>query len=70
MAPALGIATRDPITIGDVPEVAWDVYLAYGRGVKRIEQPGFWMHQLAVNHAPRLDPEEWSRRVRELMVTT
>lgn len=70
MAPALGIAARDPITIGDVPEFAWDVYLAYGRGAKRIEQPDFWMHQLAVRHASRLEVGEWTRRVRELMVTT
>ena len=70
MAHALGIESRRPAATGDVPEFAWDVYLAYGASPKRIEQPDFWMHQLAVNHAPRLDPEEWRRRVRELLAAT
>jgi len=70
MAPALGIAARESITIGDAPEFAWDVYLAYGRGTKRIEQPDFWVHQLGVKHAPRLDAGEWRRRVGQLVDVT
>jgi len=70
MAAALGIAARESIAVGDTPEFAWDVYLAYGRGAKRIERPDFWMHQLGVTHAPRLDAGEWSRRVQDLLVAT
>jgi len=47
--------------------IAWDVYLLYGRGAKDIAAPGFWMHQLALTQAPRLDAEEFRRRVVELL---
>lgn len=48
---------------------AWDVYLAYGRGEQVIERPQFWMHQLDLTHAPRLDPAEWGRQVEGLLRT-
>ena len=66
MAKALGIDSRTEAAVGDVKEYAWDVYLAYGPGAMEIERPDFWMHQLAVEHAPRLDAAEWLRRVRRL----
>ncbi len=47
--------------------IAWDVYLAYGRGAGDIDPPAFWMHQLGVSHAPRLDAAEFRRRVAELL---
>jgi len=63
MAQALAIDTRRSAGAGDKPEFAWDVYLAYGRGPKDIERPDFWMHQLAVEHAPRLSADQWRHRV-------
>ncbi len=47
--------------------LAWDVYLAYGRGVTDIRRPGFWMHQLNVEHAPLLDEGVWHQRVEGLL---
>lgn len=47
--------------------LAWDVYLAYGRGAREIDRPAFWMHQLGVSHAPRLDAGEFRRRVEGLL---
>jgi len=64
---ALGIDSRPDAQAGDVKEFAWDVYLAYGRGATEIERPDFWMHQLAVEHAPRLDAALWKRRVEALL---
>src|SRR5574341_1910948 len=64
MSPALGIDSRPETAVGDVKQFAWDVYLAYGRGATEIERPDFWMHQLAIDHAPRLDADEWRRRVK------
>ena len=40
---------------------AWDIYLAYPRGNADINAPDFWMHQLAIDHAPRFDAAEWRR---------
>jgi hypothetical protein len=45
--------------------IAWDVYLLYGRGDREIEKPGFWMHQLDVETAPRFDPRR--RRAQEML---
>jgi hypothetical protein len=67
MAAALGIQGRESIIPEDKPGFAWDVYLAYRRHAVPIEQPDFWMHQLAVDHAPRLDIEEWNRRIGQMM---
>ncbi|HEV8574551.1 MAG TPA: hypothetical protein VGR43_07565 [Dehalococcoidia bacterium] len=67
LAKAIRIDSRDPAALGDVPEFAWDVYLAYQRGNGDIERPDFWMHQLAVDHAPRFDTGEWQRRMSEML---
>jgi len=64
---ALHISARDSIGAGDGPGFAWDVYLAYGRGVAALAAPTFWMHQLAATHAPRLDAEAFRQRVGELL---
>src|SRR6266540_6879505 len=52
MGRALRISAQDSIAVGSASGLAWDVYLAYGRGAKEIEAPDFWMHQLGVKHAP------------------
>jgi len=67
MATALSIDTRRSAAPGDDPPFAWDVYLAYRRGNADIIAPDFWMHQLAVDHAPRLDEDEWRRRIRAML---
>ena len=64
---ALGITSAESIGAPGGHGFAWDVYLAYGRGKALAELPNFWMHQLAVTHAPRLDPHEFRRRVRRLL---
>jgi len=46
---------------------AWDVYLAYRRGNSDIAQPDFWVHQLAVEHAPRFDATEWRSQIDRLV---
>jgi hypothetical protein len=66
MATVLGIDTRRSAAPGDDPPFAWDVYLAYRRGNVEIERPDFWMHQLAVEHAPRFETGEWRRRITEM----
>src|SRR3972149_12143834 len=43
--------------------LAWDVYLAYPRDAAALEAPAFWMHQLGVTHAPRLDAAAFRQRV-------
>jgi len=67
MALALHIDQRPSAAPGDAPEFAWDIYLAYGCGEKRIDRPDFWMHQLAVAHAPRLDAAVWHERVGRML---
>ena len=67
LAQALGIDTRPSAAPGDDPPFAWDVYLAYRRGNTNIEAPDFCMHQLAVDHAPRLDAGEWRRHLDGLL---
>jgi hypothetical protein len=64
---ALSITSAESIGAPGGQGFAWDVYLAYGRGKAIDELPIFWMHQLAVTHAPRLDPNEFRRRVRRLL---
>lgn len=67
LARALGIPARASLGVeGDVG-LAWDVYLAYGRGAGDLDRPAFWMHQLGVGHAPRLDAAEFRRRVEGLL---
>ena len=67
MGAALGIRESESIPLGHGVGAAWDVYLAYGRGGADIGKPAFWMHQLGVVHAPRLDVEDWRRRVEGLL---
>jgi hypothetical protein len=67
MGQALRISARDSIGAGDGPGFAWDVYLAYGRGAVDLTRPAFWMHQLGVTHAPRLDAEAFRSGVERLL---
>ena len=73
LAGALGAALSLPAAApsGEPRErpLAWDVYLAYSRGVTDIERPHFWMHQLNVEHAPLLDEGVWRSRVEGLLRT-
>jgi hypothetical protein len=50
-----------------VDGLAWDVYLAYPRGEADIRRPEFWMHQLDLAHAPRLNPSAFRQRVSALL---
>jgi hypothetical protein len=63
LAQALAIDTRPSAAPDDDPPFAWDIYLAYRRHNRDITAPDFWMHQLAVEHAPRFEAAEWTRRV-------
>jgi len=67
MAQALAIETRRTAAPGDEPAFAWDVYLAYNGGNPNIGATDFWMHQLNVTHAPRLDAGHWHRRVKGML---
>ena len=69
MGEALGITARESIGVEGGHGLAWDVYLAYARGNADLTRPDFWMHQLAVTHAPRLDAELFRERVEELLAT-
>jgi hypothetical protein len=64
---ALGISAAESIPMGQGAGAAWDVYLAYGRGDADVRTPRFWMHQLALKHAPRLDVEVWRRGIEGLL---
>lgn len=64
---ALGITSDESIGVVGSHGFAWDVYLAYGSGRTLDDAPDFWMHQLAVTHAPRLDPHEFRRQVERLL---
>jgi hypothetical protein len=68
MAMTLGIDTRRSTAPSDESSFAWDVYLAYRRGNVDIAQPDFWMHQLAVEHAPRFDATEWRSQIERLVI--
>ncbi len=67
MGRSLGITAKESLGVDGDLGLAWDVYLAYGRGGVDLRQPRFWMHQLAVKHAPRLDPDEFRRQVERLL---
>jgi hypothetical protein len=64
---ALNITAAESIPMAGGSGAAWDVYLAYGRGDADILAPRFWMHQLGVKKAPRLDPEQWLRSIGDLL---
>jgi hypothetical protein len=66
IAVELGIDSRRSAGGGDEPPFAWDVYLAYRRGNRDNARPDFWMHQLAVDHAPHFNAAEWRRRITEM----
>ncbi len=66
----LGIGARESLGVEGRAGFAWDVYMAYGRGNADLDQPAFWMHQLAVTHAPRLDAGEFRRRVEDLLASS
>ena len=63
-----GAAFENTLEIG---EPAWDVYMAYGRGIRWTgnlpPHPTFWMHQLGVTNAPRLDPDVFAAHVNDLL---
>jgi hypothetical protein len=64
---ALGISAKESLGVEGGPGLAWDVYLAYGRDAAGIRRPAFWMHQLGVSQAPRLDPATFRRQVEALL---
>lgn len=67
LAESLGISAKESLGIEGGPGLAWDVYAAYRRGNADLARPDFWMHQLAVKHAPRLDAGEFRQRVERLL---
>lgn len=51
--------------------IAWDVYMLYEPGITwsgtSPPRPTFWMHQLAITNAPRLDAALFAARARRLI---
>ncbi len=64
---SLGISARESLAAEGGSGLAWDVYLAYERGESDLFRPTFWMHQLGVTHAPRLDTAAFRQRVEGLL---
>jgi hypothetical protein len=64
---SLGITAQQSLTAEGGSGLAWDVYLAYERGASDLFRPTFWMHQLGVTHAPRLDTAAFRQRVEGLL---
>ncbi len=64
---SLGISARESLGAEGGAGLAWDVYLAYERGASDLFRPAYWMHQLGVTHAPRLDTAVFRQRVEELL---
>lgn len=64
---ALGICAKESLGVEGGPGLAWDVYLAYGRGPAELTRPALWMHQLGVQHAPRLDAAAFRERIERLL---
>ncbi len=64
---SLGISAKESLGVEGGAGLAWDVYLAYERGASDLFRPAFWMHQLGVTHAPRLDAAAFRRQVEELL---
>ncbi len=64
---ALGISAKESIGVEGGTGLAWDVYLAYERGTTDLFRPKFWMHQLGVTHAPRLDAAAFRAQVQGLL---
>jgi len=63
----LGITSAQSLGAPGGHGLAWDVYLAYGRGKALAGPPDFWMHQLAVDHAPRFNADEWRARIQAMI---
>jgi hypothetical protein len=66
---ALGISATESIPMARGAGAAWDVYLAYARGDADLFAPRLWMHQLAVQHAPHLDVQEWRSAIEALLTS-
>jgi hypothetical protein len=64
---SLGISAKESLGVEGGAGLAWDVYLAYERGASDLFRPAFWVHQLGVTHAPRLDAVAFRRQVEELL---
>ena len=64
---SLGITAQQSLAAEGGSGLAWDVYLAYERGASDLFRPSFWMHQLGVTHAPRLDTAAFRQRVEGLL---
>ena len=64
---SLGITARESLGAEGGSGLAWDVYLAYERGASDLFRPSFWMHQLGVTHAPRLEAAVFRQRVEGLL---
>ncbi len=64
---SLAISARESLGAGSGSGLAWDVYLAYERGASDPFRPAFWMHQLGVTHAPRLDTAAFRQQVEGLL---
>ncbi len=64
---ALGISAEESVPVEGRSGLAWDVYLAYERGTAALTGPKFWMHQLGVTHAPRLDAAAFRERAAGLL---
>jgi hypothetical protein len=66
---ALGKAYSRILGIESGP--AWDVYFLYGKGARwdgaEPPRPPFWMHQLAITNAPRLDPTIFRQHVEQML---
>ena len=69
LARALGIGAAESLAAAHGVGSAWDVYLLFGRGQTELTRPAFWMHQLGVTHAPRLDAVEFRKQVEALLVS-
>lgn len=65
----LGIAFERLLPVASGP--AWDVYLLYAPGItwsgSDPPKPSFWMHQLPISNAPRLDAAEFADQARGLL---
>ncbi len=66
---SLGISAKGSLGVEGGSGLAWDVYLAYERGATDLFSPAFWMHQLGVTHAPRLDTAAFRERVGGLLAS-
>ncbi len=67
MGKALRISAQESVPVEGGSGLAWDVYLAYDRGAADLFSPMFWMHQLGVTHAPRLDAAAFRAQVQGLL---